>query len=185
MGLAYIACIIGVLIGSVLGGSFGDWVVIKIARRNKGIWESEYRQWLNLILALVLPFSLLLWGVGAANHINWFGLVFAMGLTGIVVALGAHLSISYCIDTYKDFGADAIVSVMCIRNTMGFGISYAVTPWVTNMGFQNAFLVAAFVGLAQVLTFLIFIKWGKAIRISSAQQYRNEVERAERLGIAH
>ncbi|KAH6628974.1 serine/threonine kinase 16 [Boeremia exigua] len=185
VGLAYIACIVGVLIGSLLAGSFGDWIVIKIARRNKGIWESEYRQWLNLILALILPFSLILWGVGAANHIHWFGLVFAMGLTGLVVALGAHLSLSYCIDTYKDFGADAVVSVMCIRNTMGFAISYAVTPWVTNMGLQNAFLVAAFAGLAQVLTFLVFIKWGKAIRSSSAAQYRAEIERAERLGIAH
>lgn len=173
------------LIGSLLAGAFGDWVVIKIARRRNGIWESEYRQWLNLILALILPFSLLLWGVGAAHHIYWFGLVFAMGLTGVVVALSAHLSLSYCIDTYKDFGADAVVSVMCIRNTMGFGISYAVTPWVTNMGFQNAFLVAAFAGLAQVMTFLIFIKWGKAIRASSAAQYRAEIQRAELLGIAH
>lgn len=181
----YIAAIIGAGIGSLVAGNFGDWVVLRLARRNKGIWLSEYRQWLNLILAVVVPFSLLLWGLGAAHGVHWFGLAFAMGLTGCSVAMGAHLSLSYCIDTYKDFGADAVVAVMCIRNTMGFAMGYGVTPWVLDMGYQNAFLVGAFVGMAQVLTCLIFIKWGPRIRAASADRYRAEVEKAVKLGIAH
>ncbi|KAF2653659.1 putative MFS transporter [Lophiostoma macrostomum CBS 122681] len=185
VGLAYIACIFGVLAGSLIAGNFGDWVVIKLARRNKGVWQSEYRQWLNLVLVVALPASLILWGVGAAHHVHWFGLVFAMGLTGLVIAMGAHLSLSYCIDTYKDFGADAVTAAICIRNTLGFAISYGVTPWVENMGYQNAFLVAAAASVLQVLTFLIFIKWGPAMRAASADRYRNEVSRAVRLGIAH
>lgn len=183
--MAYIACIIGVIIGCLTAGAFGDWAVLQITRRNKGIWESEHRQWLNLILAVVVPFSLLLWGLGARYQIHWFGLVFAMGLTGIAVAMGAHLSISYCIDTYKDFGADVVVSTIVIRNTMGFAMGYAVTPWITNMGYQNAFITAAIAGMVQVLLCLVFIRWGRQIREHSAVRYHNEVAHAERLGIAH
>ena len=108
-----------------------------------------------------------------------------MGLVGVSCTVAAQLPISYCIDSYKDLGADAIVSVICIRNTMSFAIGYGVTPWVVNMGYQNAFLVAAFAGLAQVLTFLIFVKYGPGMRARSAESYRREVERAEELGISH
>jgi hypothetical protein len=140
---------------------------------------------MNVVLAIVLPAALILWGVGAANHIHWFGLVFAMGLMGLAIAMGSHLGVSYCIDTYKDFGADAVASIICIRNTLGFAFSYGVTPWVLNMGYQNSFLLGAGAAVLQVSLFLIFIKWGPAIRAASAERYRNEVERAERLGIAH
>ena len=132
-----------------------------------------------------VPWALIQYGVGAAYGIHWFGLVFAMGLVGVSCSVAAQLPISYCIDSYKDLGADAIVSVILIRNTMSFAIGYGVTPWVVNMGYQNAFLVAAFAGLAQVLTFLIFVKYGPGMRARSAESYRREVERAQELGISH
>ena len=68
---------------------------------------------------------------------------------------------------------------------MSFAIGYGVTPWVVNLGYQNAFLIAGFAGLAQVLTFLIFVKWGPGLRAASATRYRREVQKAEELGIAH
>ncbi|KAK6373569.1 hypothetical protein LTS17_008061 [Exophiala oligosperma] len=185
VGLTYLSPIVGTFLGSFISGKLGDMLVLRLARRNKGIWEAEQRLWLYLILVAVVPWSLIQWGVGAANGIHWFGLVFAMAVTGVSVSVGAQLAISYCIDTYKDLGADAVVSVMCIRNTMSFAIGYGVTPWVVNMGYQNAFLVAAFAGLAQVLTFLIFIKWGAQMRAASAERYRKEVEAAEKLGYGH
>ncbi len=52
-----------------------------------------------------------------------------------------------------------MVTVIIIRNTMSFAVGCGVTPWVTNTGYQNAFILAAFAGLAQVLTFLAVVKW--------------------------
>ena len=34
---------------------------------------------------------------------------------------------------------------------------------MAGMGLQKAFLVATFAGLAQVLTFLVFVKWGSGL----------------------
>ena len=53
------------------------------------------------------------------------------------------------------------------------------------MGYQNAFLVAAFVGMAQVLTFLIPIRWGKKWRVESAQKYHAYVADLADAGLAH
>lgn len=60
-----------------------------------------------------------------------------------------------------------------------------ITPWVTNMGYQNAFLVAAFVAMAQISTFLVFIKWGRGLRKASVNRYLKYVKEIEDNGLAH
>jgi len=52
----------------------------------------------------------------------------------------------------------------------------SITPWLTNMGVQNCFISAAFVGLAACSVFLVMIKWGKGFRVRSAPKYWQLVE---------
>ena len=101
-----------------------DWLVLKLARRNKGIMEPEHRLWLFALSALLIPGGLILWGVGAAHDVHWFGVVFAMGVIGFTNTLGAVISISYCIDSYRELSGEAIVTVILVRNTMSFAIGY-------------------------------------------------------------
>jgi MFS family permease len=48
VGLSYISPLVGTAIASAYTGYFGDRIVLNLARRNKGILESEYRLWLFL-----------------------------------------------------------------------------------------------------------------------------------------
>jgi len=61
----------------------------------------------------------------------------------------------------------------------------SITPWVTNMGLQNAFILAAFAGLAQVLTFLIFVKYGRTLRRRSVGRYKRYVKEMAEAGLVH
>ena len=108
--------------------------MLRITRRNGGIVESEHRLWLFTVSAILIPFSLLLWGVGAAHSIYWFGLVFALGTVAISNCIGVQLSVSYVIDLYKEISCEAMVIATLIRNIMSFAINYGLTPWVENMG---------------------------------------------------
>ncbi|KAE9994624.1 hypothetical protein EG327_006767 [Venturia inaequalis] len=171
VGLSYVSPLLGVLAAALYTGLFGDWAVLRIARRNKGVWESEHRLWLFCLSLLIIPASLILWGVGAYHHIHWFGLIVAMFVIAAANTIGIQLSVSYCIDSYKDLSGDAMVTVIIIRNTMSFAIGYGITPWVTNMGLQNAFILAAFAGLAQVCTVFPMIKWGRTLRKQSRARY--------------
>ena len=108
-----------------------------------------------------------------------------MGVIALTNTIGLQLSVSYCIDSYKDLAGEAIVTVILVRNTMSFAIGYGVTPWVTNMGYQNAFILAAFAGMAQCLTFLIFVKYGKTLRRKSGDRYRKYVEKMASEGMVH
>jgi len=185
VGVTYFSPLIGVALGSMYSGYLGDRIVLYLARRNKGVLESEHRLWLFSVSLILIPGSLILWGVGAAHHIHWFGLIFAMGVIAASNTIGVQLSVSYCIDSYKDLSGEAMVTVIIIRNTMSFAIGYGVTPWVTNMGYQNAFILAAFAGLAQVLTFLAVVKWGKSWRRMTKERYFRFVRESEELGVSH
>ena len=107
-------------------GRISDRLVLKLARRNKGIMEPEQRLWLFGLSTLLIPSGLILYGVGAAHGIHWFGVVFAMGVIGFTNTLGVVISISYCIDSYRELGGEAIVTVILIRNTMSFAIGYGL-----------------------------------------------------------
>lgn len=171
VGLSYIAPIIGTGIGAVVSGRLGDWLVLRLARRNKGVVEAEFRLWPFVLCLVLVPGALILWGVGAANGIHWFGLIFAMVMISCANAFGITLSCSYLIDSYHEISGDAMTTVMLIRNTMGFAIAYGITPWIMNMGVQNCFISAAFVGLAFSSAFFIMIVWGKRIRERSRVKY--------------
>jgi len=68
VGLSYLSPLIGVGVGALYTGPIGDRIVLMLARRNKGVLESEHRLWLFLPSLLLIPFGLILWGVGAAHH---------------------------------------------------------------------------------------------------------------------
>jgi MFS family permease len=176
VGLSYVSCMIGVSIGSLTSGRLSDWLTIKLARRNNGIMEAEHRLWPFATCLIMVPGSLILWGVGAAHQVHWFGLIFAMACLAYTSSLGVTLSINYMIDSYHDISGDAIVAVILIRNTMSFAVNYGITPWLTNLGYQNCFVSAAFVGLAASSVFLIMITFGKRLRVRSSSRYWSIVD---------
>lgn len=128
VGLSYLACCVGVILGSLISGRLSDWLTIKLARRNNGIMEAEQRLWPFTICVIMVPASLALWGVGAAHQVHWFGLLFAMGCLAFTMCIGITLSVNYLIDSYHDISGDAIVAVIIVRNTMSFAISYRYVP---------------------------------------------------------
>ena len=53
------------------------------------------------------------------------------------------------------------------------------------MGLQNALIVAAFAGLAQFLSFLVFVEYGRGLREAGREKYRVYVGEMKAAGLAH
>ncbi|KAK7224814.1 hypothetical protein V2G26_012817 [Clonostachys chloroleuca] len=185
VGLTFISPLVGTTLACVYTGIFGDRFIIKMARRNNGFMEAEHRLWLFLPSLLLIPAGCILFGVGAYHQVHWFGLVFAMGIISFTTTAGSQISIAYCIDCYRDLASEALATAIIIRNTMSFGIGYGVTPWVVNLGFQNAFILGAFAGLAHNLTIFVVMKWGRALRQRSAEKYWKTVKEGADLDVNH
>ncbi|KAI8724373.1 hypothetical protein NCS52_00006200 [Fusarium sp. LHS14.1] len=185
VGLTFIAPLIGTTLACVYTGIFGDRFIVKMARRNNGFMEAEHRLWLFLPSLVLIPFGCILFGVGAHFEAHWFAIVFAMGVISFTTTAGSQISIAYCIDCYRDLASEALATAIIIRNTMAFGIGYAVTPWVVNLGYQNAFILGAFAGLAHNLTIFPVMKWGRALRERSAEKYWKTVKEGSDLDLNH
>jgi len=125
VGLSYFSPMIGCGIGMLVAGRFSDYLTVKLARRNKGVSESEFRLYPFIICTVMVPAAAILWGVGAAQQIHWFGLLVAMGSLAFTTCLGFTLSINYLIDSYPDVCGDAMAATIIIRDTMMFAVSYA------------------------------------------------------------
>ncbi|GAB1725340.1 hypothetical protein NU195Hw_g4088t1 [Hortaea werneckii] len=177
VGLAYISPMLGTLGAAIYNGYFSDILAKRLARRNgRGVFEPEYRLPLALILLLVTPASLVLWGVGAAHEVHWFGLIVAMCGLGFQNTVGAGAAFNYLVDSYTEMSGDALTAVIIVRNTMSFAVNYGITPWIDGMGLVDAFVTAAMVGLACAATICLLIWKGKEMRARSRKTYWRLVE---------
>lgn len=77
----------------------------------------------------------------------------------------------YNVDCFKELSGETLISVIIIRNTLGFGFSYAITPWINNQGLTKTFIAVGMVALAATLTFLLMITFGKRLRKFSTPTY--------------
>ncbi|KAI7167696.1 MFS general substrate transporter [Hortaea werneckii] len=185
VGLSYLSCLLGVIAAALYTGYFSDWMALKLARRNNGIFEPEHRLWGFALPTLVLPASLILWGVGAAHGVHWFGLIVAMFGTAFCNTAGITLSVNYLVDSYHEISGDGMTTVMLIRNTMSFAIGYAITPWVDDLGYEGCFISAAFVGLAIGAVFLLMTWRGKHLREMHRTRCWDLVQRHIDMGMMH
>lgn len=67
IGLMNLPPFIGSVIGSVYGGYLSDWLIVVLARRNKGVFEPEMRLWLALLPMVITPAGIAMFGISMAN----------------------------------------------------------------------------------------------------------------------
>lgn len=66
VGLMNIASFVSSIPAVFVGGWLDDWLVIKLAKRNGGLYEPEMRLWLSLPCLILTPASVLMVGLGLA-----------------------------------------------------------------------------------------------------------------------
>ncbi|AOW00533.1 major facilitator superfamily domain-containing protein [Yarrowia lipolytica] len=185
VGLSYFSPSIVAGIAGWGGGYMSDILKMYLARRNNGVSEPEHRLWILVVYLALVPGALVLWGVGAATHVHWFGLIMAMGLIGGCGTLAATASVSYAIDSYREVASDSMATVIVIRNLMSFGIGYGITPWLANQGYGKTFGEGAGVCAGCGLVFLVFVVYGKKLRDLTKERYWKLVQESIDNGIAH
>ncbi|KAJ4367292.1 hypothetical protein N0V83_006873 [Neocucurbitaria cava] len=171
VGTAYTSPLIAAALGALWSGWSTDRLALWLARRNHGIREPEHRLWALLLSGVLSAAGLILWGVGSANDAHWSGTIIGLGMLAFSVICGGSITLSYAVDCFKEISGEAMTSVIIIRNTLGFAVSYAINPWIDAMGIQNCFITVAMVALVCTFTFLPMVFIGKRLRKHSAPKY--------------
>lgn len=177
IGVFFVSPAIGISLGSYFSGKVVDNFTVKMARKGKGYREPEFRLWLSVIPMIVHPFGCFLYGIGASHGIHWVGLAFGLGAICSTFPIGSAIAINYIIDCYKEVSGDGLVTMILIRNSMGFGFSYAVTPWLLAVGTQNLYISIGCIGTFFWGLSFLMIMFGKKLRAYTADKYWKLVDK--------
>lgn len=138
VGLINLGGVFGGFGGMLYGGIFGDWFVLYMAKRNKGVHTPEHRLILLIFPGILMVVSLLLYGFTAAGNSTWGGPF--MGWTILQVAFVSVLILSTCFasEAWEKNPGPALVAVVGTKNIIAFGISYGLTPMVAKYSYPAA-----------------------------------------------
>lgn len=63
------------------------------------------------------------------------------------------------------------MGVTFTRNAISTAFIFALTPWVAKAGLKNTFITILVIAIAILMVFVIFLRYGKAIRRKFAPRY--------------
>ncbi|KAJ5380752.1 uncharacterized protein N7496_003180 [Penicillium cataractarum] len=170
-GLTNIAPFIGSLFMIYVGGQATDKFLVWKAKRNGGIMQAESRLYPCLIAAPVMASGVLLYGVCAAHGVIWIAPTIGMGLIGAAMPLLAQVTLGYASESYPLLAGEATTGMILIRNVIGCGMTFAISPWIESSGIQWCFVEVAVIALLINLSAVLIIWKGSVIRRKTAAIY--------------
>ncbi|KAH7401124.1 major facilitator superfamily domain-containing protein [Phaeosphaeria sp. MPI-PUGE-AT-0046c] len=172
VGLMNLAPLIGACLGFVIVACLSDKSIMVLSNRNAGVYEPEMRLWLQLLAIVLLPGSVLIFGIGLGRGAAWPVLAVGFGLFGFNLVIVGDIALAYVTDCYQEIVSDALVGIVFVRNIFSVSALAALTAWVDGMGVQNVHIIMAGACFAVLLLPVPLLIWGKKARISTAERYR-------------
>ncbi|KAF2022406.1 MFS general substrate transporter [Aaosphaeria arxii CBS 175.79] len=147
-------------------GNGSDFIIKWRARRNGGVHEPENRLLLLWIPLIVGVLASNLYGQAGSHPGDYHWFVFVFANAGYYFAfVGANIAaITYLLDSYPTRSGPVLVVITAFRGFVSFGVSYGVSKFIDNAGYDGSF--GTYAGLTALLGLLgipIFI-YGKRIR---------------------
>lgn len=166
-----VPCVIGAAIGCFYAGTFSDWFVIQMAKRNNGIMEAEFRLWFIFLAAIISPAGLLIFGIGTGKGYGWQKTYIGLGFIGFGWGCAGDISMSYLMDAYPEMVIEGMVGVAVINNLIGCVFTFACSPWLDSMGTTNTYIILAVINFLIMMLCLPMIIYGKKCRAWTKNGY--------------
>jgi hypothetical protein len=132
-GLISLSPFILTILGEVISGPLNDWICVFLTKKNKGIYEPEFRlplMFVSLILGVVGFFG---FGATVEYQTHWSGPVLCFGLANMSLVFAATCVFGYIVDSYKTHNEEALVAINA-RNLLTFGLTDFVNSWLAEQG---------------------------------------------------
>ena len=110
-GLVYISPFIGGILGTAVAGKVSDLIVRTMTRRNGGIYEPEFRLVMALPIAITTAMGLMGFGWSAHEKDQWIVPTVFFGILSFGCCLGSTTSITFCVDSYRQYAGEALVTL--------------------------------------------------------------------------
>jgi MFS family permease len=126
-GYMYGGPVVGAVLGFILSGIISDPSARWLTKRNKGVYEPEFR------LVLVIPqlifgcAGLYGFGITANNTVKygWFWPDFFFALVVMGMVLGAVASALYIVDAHREIAVEGFTCLLVFKNIFSFGLTFS------------------------------------------------------------
>ncbi|KAF3106628.1 hypothetical protein TWF103_006119 [Orbilia oligospora] len=158
IGYTYAGAFVGALVGFAITGLFTHFTTLWLVRKNKGVYEPEFR--MLLVIPMLICGCMGVYGFGfttepkyARAH-GWIGPVFFLGLEVVGMVIGASAAALYIVDAHRDIAIEAFTCLLMFKNFFSYGITYDAYYWLQKLGRPKMFTI---LGSVQVFICLLTV----------------------------
>ncbi|KAK6075572.1 MFS multidrug transporter [Seiridium cupressi] len=143
----YLSITMGLILGCEIAGPFNDKIYRYLRQRNNGIDLPEYRIWLMLPAAILVPGGLLWFGWSAVAQAHWIipNLGMATACVGIVMTFMCMQA--YVMDAYPVYAASAQGALTVVRSLTAFTMPVMAPAMVHQWGYGWSSTVLAIIAV--------------------------------------
>lgn len=175
-GLVYISPFVGGVLGTAVAGKVSDLIVKAMAGCNGGLYEPEFRLVMAIPVAITTVIGLIGFGWTAQMGDHYMVPTVFFGIVSFGCSLGSTTSITFCVDSYRQYAGEALVTLNFSKNIFhGLVFSLFVTGWLTTDGPKTVYI---WIGVIQLILLLFTIPmyiYGKRARMWTVR--KNLMER--------
>ena len=118
-GLVYVSPFVGGILGTAVAGKVSDIIVRFMSRRNGGIYEPEFRLVMAIPVTISTCIGLMGFGWSAEERDNWIVPTIFFGIISFGCALGSTTSITFAVDSYRQYAGEALVTLNFSKSKSG------------------------------------------------------------------
>lgn len=165
-GLVYISPFVGGILGTAVAGKVSDVIVKAMARRNGGLYEPEFRLVMAIPIAITTVIGLMGFGWSAQVGDHWMVPTAFFGIISFGCSLGSTTSITFCVDSYRQYAGEALVTLNFSKNILhGLVFSLFVTGWLSSDGPKMVYIWLGIIQLILLLFTIPMYIYGKRARM--------------------
>ncbi|KAI0851931.1 putative MFS transporter [Daldinia vernicosa] len=170
-GLFAIAAVVGYGL-AVPFTSSSDRLAAFFTKRNNGIREAEMRLGVMVIPMIVGPAGIVLYGLTAERGLHWICFFIGGAMNYWAAYFYFSFTLAYAVDSYYANTSEMLIAMNIGKQIISFGFGLKVLTWVLESGY-GVVMSGIFAGvlLANNLVLIIFMVWGKRIRIFLSQTW--------------
>ncbi|KAK4898902.1 hypothetical protein LTR27_003633 [Elasticomyces elasticus] len=165
VGLVYIGCGVGNLLGLAILGKVSDPIMKYLANKhNGGVLKPEYRLPMLMYAGPFIPCGLFIYGWTAQYKVHWIVPILGTLFVGIGLIAAFMCINTYLVDTFSRYAASAMAANTILRSVLG-----AVFPLFAlqmydklGLGWGNSLIAFIAIGLAPIPFF--FYYYGERLR---------------------
>ncbi|PHH64062.1 hypothetical protein CDD81_5055 [Ophiocordyceps australis] len=170
-GLVYVSPFVGGILGTGVAGKASDVVVRIMSRRNGGLYEPEFRLVMVLPMLLTTVMGLMGFGWSAQERDAWIVPTLFFGILSFGCSLGSTTSITFCVDSYRQYAGEALVTLNFSKNVLhGLVFSLFVADWMATDGPRRVYMWLGIIQLLLLATTVPLYIYGKRARMWTARK---------------